>query len=141
MNKKLFSIKKLIDLIFFIQIEQSLKNYINNVNKLNQIENNNFFEDEIKHVVVREFKTIRRREQHIEQKIRRKAKKLKKIKFMQINVVIEKHRIIILINSNNEINLILYQYVKQIDIRSNMKNLSHCRLSTINESIFMMFIF
>ena len=40
---------------------------------------------------------------------------------MHIDVVIAKHRIIVLMNSSNEINIISQQYVKQIDIQFDMK--------------------
>ena len=39
---------------------------------------------------------------------------------MHIDVVIENHRIIVLINSNNEINIMSQRYVKQIEIQFDM---------------------
>lgn len=47
---------------------------------------------------------------------------------MHINIVIEKHQIIILMNSSNEINIVSQQYVKQIEIQSNMKKVIILRI-------------
>jgi hypothetical protein len=109
-----------------------MKTYFNDVNELNQFDDvNNFEKNSNKHVVIRTFKTIRRREKRIEQKIRRKIKKLKIVKFMHIEIIIANQNIIVLINSNNEINLISQKYVEQIDVQSNMNEI--ITLFIINE--------
>ena len=106
--------------MFFIQTKQS-KIYVNDINDSNYFdENDNFDENSSEHIVIQAFRAARRREQRIQQKARRQIKKLKIIKFMHIDVVIEKHRINALINSNNEINIISQRYVKQIEIQFDM---------------------
>ena len=98
-----------------------MKSYNNDVSLRNNSDVNvsdvNFIENFKFYAIVKLFRAIRRKKHRENQKI----KKLKIVKFMHIKIIIVEHRIIALLNSNNEINLISHRFAKQINLTFDMK--------------------
>ena len=115
----------------FTQAEQ-LEAYLSDASELSRSDDaSSFDENSDKHVVVRASRAVRRREKRIEQKTRRRARKLGIVKSMHIGITIAGHSITALVDSGSEVNLISQKYAGQIGVQSTMDEF--ITLSTIND--------
>ena len=108
--------------MIFAQVEV-MKKLLNEVHIDNIIDSfNEEFNLEKLFVMIQTFKATRRRELKAQDKIKRKDKRLSIRKFMHIEITIDEHITMTLLNFDNEVNIISTHLIKKMKLNQDEKN-------------------